>query len=73
MLAKNPLFGPVTAGLVLACLVTLGCATVSAETSKRLFPKDLPQSEWKRFDAAGYSSPVSGVIYKTGQKLSFRK
>lgn len=69
MLAKNPLFGPVTVGLVLACLVTLGCATASAETSKRLFPKDLPQSEWKRFDAAGYSSPVSGVIYKTGQKL----
>jgi len=31
---------------------------------KRLFPIDLPSSEWVEFPAEGFSTPVSGVIHR---------
>ena len=34
---------------------------------QKLFPTDLPDSEWKQFPAAGYSRPVSGVLFSTGK------
>ena len=30
---------------------------------ERLFPADVPELEWKRFRAAGFAEPVSGVVY----------
>ena len=30
----------------------------------RLFPPHLLQASWQRFEAAGYSAPVTGVIYR---------
>ena len=33
----------------------------------RLFPVDLPELEWVEFAAEGFSEPISGVIYRTGQ------
>jgi hypothetical protein len=35
--------------------------------SERLFPVDLPESQWAEFLAAGFSCPVSGVIYGGGK------
>ena len=33
----------------------------------RLFPTDLPASKWVQFSAAGFSHPVTGVIYRKAQ------
>ena len=33
-------------------------------TSAKLFPTELPESRWVEFSAAGFSQPVSGVIYR---------
>ncbi len=46
-------------------LIILAFATTHA-TSK-LFPTDLPETEWVTFQAQSYSSPVSGVIYRTAK------
>ena len=32
--------------------------------STRLFPTNLPECDWREFSAAGFTSPVSGVIYR---------
>jgi uncharacterized protein (DUF608 family) len=38
---------------------------VSAQTSTaKLFPTDLPESQWREFRAAGFDQPVPGVIYR---------
>ena len=31
------------------------------------FPVDLPELQWVEFQAAGFTKPVSGVIYRTDQ------
>ncbi len=33
----------------------------------KLFPTDQPEMEWREFPAQGFSEPVSGLIYRTGQ------
>jgi len=35
--------------------------------NQKLFPTDLPGSEWVEFQAAGFSQPVCGVIYRFAQ------
>ena len=35
--------------------------------TKQLFPAGLPTLEWVEFEAAGYTRPVSGVIYDSGE------
>jgi uncharacterized protein (DUF608 family) len=35
-----------------------------------LFPTDLPASEWAEFPAQGFSAPVSGVIYRLGNRVT---
>lgn len=35
--------------------------------SRKLFTTDLPSSEWVKFEAAGFSKPVCGVIYRFAQ------
>ena len=39
----------------------------AARALGELFPTDLPELEWKQFAAAGYSKPVTGVIFRTGK------
>jgi uncharacterized protein (DUF608 family) len=39
----------------------------SESPPQRLFPTDLQECEWQEFAAAGFSKPVSGVIYRTGK------
>ena len=34
--------------------------------AESLFPTDLPGGKWVSFQAAGFETPVSGVIYRTG-------
>ena len=34
---------------------------------EKLFPSDLPALEWVQFEAARFSEPVAGVIYRTDQ------
>jgi uncharacterized protein (DUF608 family) len=35
--------------------------------NNRLFPSGLPELSWSEFDACGFDSKVSGVIYRTGK------
>ena len=35
------------------------------QKSHRLFPPELPSASWQQFTAAGYPSPVTGIIYRT--------
>ncbi len=34
--------------------------------SQRLFPTDLPPTEWVDFDAMGFNVPVTGVVLEWG-------
>ncbi len=43
---------------------------LSAEAGGKLFPTDLPGNEWVSFSAEGFSSSVSGVIYRLANKVS---
>jgi hypothetical protein len=36
----------------------------SAEFGWKLFPTNLPSSQWVQFEAEGFSKPVCGVIYR---------
>ena len=36
-----------------------------SNTSMNLFPTDLPALRWQQFSAAGFSQPVSGVLFRT--------
>jgi uncharacterized protein (DUF608 family) len=40
---------------------------ISAESDWKLFPTDLPSSQWVQFEAEGFSKPVCGVIYRFDQ------
>jgi non-lysosomal glucosylceramidase len=42
--------------------------SMTAETS-RLFPDGLPDRNWVSFNSKGYSTPVTGVIYRDGDPL----
>src|SRR5437870_2776437 len=37
----------------------------------RLFPADLPPFQWQEFQAAGYSEPVTGIVYRSLDKWAF--
>ncbi|MGD8750568.1 MAG: GH116 family glycosyl-hydrolase, partial [Anaerolineales bacterium] len=37
---------------------------IKSKASKRLFPPHLLHAKWQEFDAAGFSKPVTGVIYR---------
>ena len=39
-------------------------AESSAGDAARLFPAHLPKAQWEKFPAAGYSKPVTGIIYR---------
>ena len=43
--------------------------SVRANQSSRQFPADLPERQWVEFKAAGYDSAVTGVVYRSRQKL----
>jgi hypothetical protein len=52
-----------------ACMLVSGSLFGGGEPgpeTDRLFPAGLPQREWLRFPAAGFSAPVTGAIYKNG-------
>src|SRR5438552_4833086 len=36
-----------------------------------LFPADLPPFQWQEFQAAGYSVPVTGIVYRSLDKWAF--
>ncbi len=57
------------AGLA-AALPDFVSAAPSARTDSRLFPTDLPGSQWVPFRAAGFSRPVTGVLYRGKDKVS---
>jgi uncharacterized protein (DUF608 family) len=40
---------------------------IMARAHEKLFPTDLPASEWAQFNASGFSKPVCGVIYRFAQ------
>jgi len=69
MSAKKSLLLSFKIALLVSYLLGSGLSTASVEAGERLFPGNLPQSEWKKFKAHGYSKPASGVVYKTGQNL----
>jgi len=53
--------------LILLMGAALAIGTVegrTAETGLRLFPTDLPGSQWAQFKAEGFSQPACGVIYR---------
>jgi hypothetical protein len=55
------------AGLRSFARVGSSAARASAPESKeagRLFPANLPDLKWQEFLAAGYSNPVTGIIYR---------
>ena len=37
---------------------------------QKLFPTDLPEREWIRFEAEGFTAPVSGMIFTTKRTRS---
>ena len=49
----------------------LGATPASGDSAEApatsLFPTDLPGSKWVQFSAAGFSHPVTGVIYRKAQ------
>ncbi len=50
--------------MVILLVLALESFSTAAETlPSRLFPEKLPASQWSQFNAAGYSIPVTGVIY----------
>ncbi len=53
------------------------CATLPrlpGATARRfktqLFPSDLPSSQWGQFQAAGFTQPACGVIYRLKDKVT---
>jgi hypothetical protein len=49
-------------------------AVTSVPESKeagRLFPANLPTAQWQVFQAAGYSNPVTGIIYRNTPSSGF--
>jgi hypothetical protein len=37
---------------------------MSADVATTLFPTDLPGRDWQQFPAAGFATPVAGVVYR---------
>ena len=52
-------------------IIAIGCTICACKANARsLFPNGLPTSQWQQFESLGYSKPVCGVVYETGQPLS---
>src|ERR1017187_3455313 len=47
----------------IAVLAVLVCS-LSAKCGAAIFPTGLPEASWQTFQAAGYSKPVTGIIYR---------
>jgi uncharacterized protein (DUF608 family) len=60
------LINPATNGLALWGATPAGGGSEEA-ASTNLFPTNLPGSKWVQFSAAGFSHPVTGVIYRKSQ------
>ncbi|MCR4413337.1 MAG: GH116 family glycosyl-hydrolase [Thermoguttaceae bacterium] len=64
--------GPMAAASILA--VSAGAPLPSAAPARRdrtqLFPTDLPHGRWLRFQAAGFSEPACGVLYRLKDKVT---
>ncbi|MFN8007401.1 MAG: GH116 family glycosyl-hydrolase [Terriglobia bacterium] len=46
-------------------LLATSAVVPEAQGPKRLFPQALPASAWSQFESAGYTKPVTGIIYRT--------
>src|SRR2546422_1506558 len=53
-----------------AGLPNLGLADSASGTAAGLFPTDLPNKQWLQFGALGFRKPVSGVVYRLGNKVT---
>ncbi len=42
-----------------------GRQTPSGQGTHRLFPSELQDAGWNRFEAAGFAQPVTGILYRT--------
>lgn len=49
----------------------LGGGGKGGEDGQRLFPTNLPSREWVQFQAAGFSQPACGVIYRHKDEVPF--
>lgn len=45
-------------------MTALGVSLADASANELLFPANLPNAQWTSFEAAGYSKPVTGIIYR---------
>ncbi len=76
---RHPLLWAIL-GVTLISAVTLITNTVRADDEivrrkmmnnyQKLFPTDLPEREWLRFEAEGFTAPVSGMIFSTKRTRS---
>jgi len=63
--------------LVVLCSAFVGASFVpldarattgaAAADTDRLFPQDVPEREWVEFEGAGFSEPVAGMVFRTGE------
>ena len=44
-----------------------GRQAAAANSASKLFPVELPVSQWQEFHAAGFERPVAGIIYRPSQ------
>jgi hypothetical protein len=49
---------------LLALMVAAAIGVAPAANDQRLFPASLPNAQWESFPGAGYSQPVTGIIYR---------
>lgn len=53
--------------ILLGCLLlwaTVFSRGAPAAEAGRLYPANLPPAQWQKFTAAGYSQPVTGIVYR---------
>src|SRR2546427_9848576 len=53
-----------------AGLPNLGLADSVSGPAAGLFPTDLPNRQWLQFGALGFRKPVSGIVYRLGDKVT---
>src|SRR6266705_2836312 len=59
-----------TALALSASLPEIGRADSLSRPDPRLFPADLPNKQWLRFGAFGFTKPACGVIYRLGDQVT---
>jgi uncharacterized protein (DUF608 family) len=52
----------------LACMML--ATALQPDSPATLFPTELPRRDWVHFDAAGFTEPVCGVVYRLGDTVT---